>query len=69
MSNDGKGRYTVATETNSNINSTIGVGSSNGSITRSNYSMNDVIAGGMSTVWREQERDKIHNEKEEEALL
>ena len=47
----------------------MGIASSNSSITRSNYSMNDVIAGGMSTVWREQERDKIHNEKEEEALL
>ena len=45
------------------------IGSSNSSITRSNYSMNDVIAGGTSTVWREQEWDKIHNEKEEEALL
>ena len=47
----------------------MGVGSSNSSITRSNYSMNNLIAGGTSTVQREQERDKIHNEKEEEALL
>ena len=47
----------------------MGIGSSNSSITRSNYSMNDLIAGGTSTVWREQEQDKIHNEKEEEALL
>ena len=63
MSNDRRACRTVVTETNSNVNSTIGVGSSNGSITRSNYSMNNLIAGGTSTVWRERERDKIHNKK------
>ena len=45
------------------------VGSSNSNITRCNYSMNDLIARGTSTVWREQERDKIHNEEEEEEAL
>ena len=47
----------------------MGVGSSNDSITRSNYSVNDLIAGGTSTVWREWEQDEIYNKKEEEALL
>ena len=50
MSKNRRARCTIATETNSNVNSTIGVGSSNGSITRSNYSMNNLIAGGTSTV-------------------
>jgi len=49
----GRARRTLTTETNSNINSTMGVGSSNGSITRSNYSVNDLIAGGKSMVSRE----------------
>ena len=31
--------------------------------------MNNLIAGGTSTVQREREQDDIHNEKEEEDLL
>ena len=31
--------------------------------------MNNLIAGGTSTVQREREQDEIHNEKEEEDLL
>jgi len=53
LSNDGRARRTLTTETNSNVNSSMGVGSNNGSITRSNYLVNDVIAGGTSNVSRE----------------